>query len=382
MRRSVLLLVSALDGSGPGRVMANLGIELVRLGFNPMLVATHGPVESPLVAEVRDAGLPVENLRMSRMYDVAGASRFLDLLRLRNPAVVHTRTTRADILGRLGGRIGAAVITNIVNMYPHDCLAQHGSLVGRGVMSAARLTRGKTTLFVVNAAALSANVQESFGVTASRTRVVYDGIDLERWSGVEPAQIPGVDENDTVCLTVARLHPQKGLNDLIMAAAEVVATVPNVKFLVAGDGPERAQLAAGIERAGLTGKFLLLGNRDDVPALLARSSVFVLPSHFEGLPSAAIEAMAAGKAIVGTSVAGMPELVEHGVSGWLVPPASPHSLSSALVAALGSDLPGVGLAGRRRAERLFSAHSMAEEFGAVYQEAVHLAGASGSCASW
>lgn len=349
--------------------MTTLAGELVGLGFDPLLVSTHGPVESQLIAEARAEGVPVENLRMGRLYDPAGPVRFLRILRRQRPAIVHTRTTRADLLGRMGARVGAATVTNIVNMYPQDCLAQHGPVLGRAVMAAALLTKRATTLFAVNAAALAANVREAFGVSASDIRLVYDGIDLSRWNGVEPANIPGVSDSDIVCLTVARLHPQKGLTDLVEAALQVAAN-PAVKFVVAGDGPQRPELAARIKQAGLDQQFVLLGHRDDIPALLARSAVFVLPSRFEGLPSAAIEAMAAGKAIVATSVAGIPELVDEGVNGWLVPPASPRSLAETINKAIRSDLKAVGTAARIRAEEQFSAATMAAAFVHVYEEAL------------
>lgn len=347
--------------------MTTLAVQLAGNGYRPLLVSTHGPLDSPLIEEARSSGVPVENLQMSRMYDPGGPARFLSLVRRTNPGVVHTRTTRADILGRLAARRGAAVVTNIVNMYPDDCLAQHGPIAGRLVMEAARRTKGGTTVFAVNAQALAGNVQDAFDVPASAVQVVYDGIDLERWRGAEPVSIPGVGDDDKVCLTVARLHPQKGLTDLIEAAQ--ILRDPSIRFVVAGDGPQRNELTEAIDRAGLGERFVLLGARSDIPGLLARADLFVLPSRFEGLPSAAIEAMAAGKPIVATSVAGMPELVENGVNGWLVPTASPEELAEALKRALSSDLQAAGHEGLRRAQLKFSAPAMAKAFLSLYQGA-------------
>ncbi|MGH8896664.1 MAG: glycosyltransferase [Egibacteraceae bacterium] len=364
----MLLLVSPLDGTGPGRVMATLAQELPSLGITPLLVTTHGPHHSSLTEAVRTAGVAVEHLDMQRMWDPTGPARLAGLVRGWRPQVVHTRTTRADLVGRVATAMGVAVVNNPVNLYPDDCLTQHGPVVGRAVMALARAGRRATRLFVANAQAVAANVQTAFRVPAERIQVIYDGIRLEPWAGAHPADLGGVSPTDLVCLTVARLHPQKGLEDLVDAAAEVVGRRPDVRFVVAGDGPARHDLNQRIRAAGLQDQVLLLGNRDDVPSLAARACLFVLPSRFEGLPSAIIEAMGAGLPVVATAVGGVPELVDHGVTGWLVPAASPPALAKAILEALACDLKATATAGRRRALEHFSASAMARAFAQVYEE--------------
>jgi hypothetical protein len=153
--RRALLVVSTLDGSGPGRVMAILARTLLERGVEPLLVATHGPSESPLVAETRARGVSVANLGMRNMWDPAGTARLLGIVRRWRPDVVHTRTIRADLLGRTAAAAGVPVINNVVNLYPEDCLVRLGPVVGRGVMALARLTRGAARLFVANARAVA-----------------------------------------------------------------------------------------------------------------------------------------------------------------------------------------------------------------------------------
>ena len=353
--------------------MATLAATLGSHGVDAKLIATHGPEDSPLIRQAKDAGIEVENLRMRSMWDPLGAKRFLDLMAAWHPDIVHTRTIRADLVGRLAVKREAAVINNIVNLYPDDCLARLGPFLGRAVMTVARATSSAARLFVANAKAVAVNTAEAFGVPPDRVRVVYDGLPLERWSASAPPDLSpyGIGPENVVCLTVARLHPQKGLEDLMLAARDVLKERPDVRFVVAGDGPLRDKLTALILSEGLDGRFVLLGNRNDVPALMARAALFVLPSRFEGLPSAVIEAMAAGKAVVATRTAGLPELVEDGVTGWLVPAARPHALGREVLQALDSDLCAAGGAGRRRAEELFSDAAMARGFAAVYEAAVH-----------
>jgi len=167
-------------------------------------------------------------------------------------------------------------------------------------------------------------------------------------------------------LTVARLDPQKGLHDLVAAAA----LVPEARVMVVGEGPERRALETRIAHLGLGDRVHLLGFRSDVPDLLAGSDLFVLPSLFEGLPLSILEAMAAGKPVVATAIGGNDEAVVDGATGLLVPPGDPRALADAIRALLRDPerRRRLGEAGRRRAEAEFSAPAMVRRVAAVYDE--------------
>ncbi len=368
MSRPVLLVVSTLDGTGPGRVLTTLARELPDQ-WEPVLVTTHGVQRSDLIGEATAAGIPVEHLAMRGFWDVAGVARFARLLRRYRPAVVHTRTIRADLVGRSAAAARIPVLNNLVNLYPDDSVALHGRVAGQMLTTLVRATRGAARLVVANAEAVAVNARAAFAAAPDRVRVVYDGIELDRWRGAVPADLSahGIGPSDRVCACVARLHPQKGLEDLI-AAAGLLRNERSLHIVVAGDGPERTGLQRAIDRASLTERIHLLGHRPDVPALLARADLFVLSSRFEGLPSAVIEAMAAELPVVATDVGGVDELVDDGVTGWLVPPAAPVAMADALRVALGADRSDIGAAGRRRAEAMFAAPVMARHFDALYRE--------------
>jgi glycosyltransferase involved in cell wall biosynthesis len=366
--RAVLLVVSTLDGTGPGRVLTTLAREL-RDDWDPVLVTTHGVQSSPLLAEITQAGLPVEHLSMRGIWDVTGVARFDALVRRYRPAVVHTRTIRADLVGRTAAARRIPVINNIVNLYPDDSVALHGARAGQVLTALVRRTRRAARLLVANAEAVADNTRAVFGPAPDRLRVVYDGLELDRFHGAVPADLRGngVDAGARVALTVARLHHQKGLEDLV-AAAGLLRNEPDLHVVVAGDGPAHADVRALIDRSGLSDRMHLLGERTDIARLLARADLFVLPSRFEGLPSAVIEAMAAALPVVATEVGGVPELVTPGSTGWLVPRGAPVALADAIRAALASDLGAIGRAGRRRAQELFAAPTMAAHFDALYRE--------------
>jgi glycosyltransferase involved in cell wall biosynthesis len=171
---------------------------------------------------------------------------------------------------------------------------------------------------------------------------------------------------DFMVLTPARLHPQKGHTYLLQAAAQV----PDATFVLAGDGPLRAELEAEARDLGVAGRCVFLGQRADVPALLAAADLFVLPSLFEGLPVSVLEAMAAERPVVATAIGGTDEAITSEESGLLVPPKDPAALASA-IRRLQADPPfarRLAAAARARVEREFSSEATARNVMRVYDE--------------
>ena len=152
--------------------------------------------------------------------------------------------------------------------------------------------------------------------------------------------------------------------------------LPQVQLWIAGAGPEAPELGRQVKELGLTGAVHFLGPRNDVPALMRRFDLFVLPSLWEGLPNAALEAMAARRAVVATAVDGTPEAVLEGSTGLLVPPRDSAALAQAIIALL-ADEPRrrrLGEAGRQRVESEFSMDRMVSQIEALYRAALKEAG--------
>lgn len=207
------------------------------------------------------------------------------------------------------------------------------------------------------------------GVRGSKISVVQNGIQLTPADGVTGSRIrEALTEGDkySVVLTPARLHAQKGHVYLLEAAA----LVPDAVFVLAGDGPERARLERYAQKLGVAGRVRFLGHRLDVRQLLESCDVFVLPSLYEGLPLAVLEAMAAGKPVVATAIGGTNEIVEHGVTGLLVPPGEPEELAGAIHKLLSDRVLAGRLAesGRARAIEHFSAEAMVRGVARIYDE--------------
>jgi L-malate glycosyltransferase len=209
------------------------------------------------------------------------------------------------------------------------------------------------------------------GVPDARIAVVWNGQDPP--TAPPPAALRalraslGLDDASAVCLVVARLHEEKGHAVLWRALPDVLREVPGVLVLCAGDGPHRESLEAEVRRLGLERVVRFLGQRSDVPALVALSALVVLPSLAESFGFAALEAMSLGRAVVASRAGGLPEVVADGETGLLADVGDAASLAAAMRALLRD--PGraaaMGEAGRRRAS-MFTGERMVCGYEAVY----------------
>ena len=171
--------------------------------------------------------------------------------------------------------------------------------------------------------------------------------------------------------TVANLRATKGYPDLMRAAREVVHNVPNVRFVAVGRGPLEAELRALGCELGLGDRFELLGHRPDAVQVMSAFDVFCLSSHMEGLGTSLLDAMCYGRAVVGTAAGGIPEAVEDGVTGRVVPAQQPEALAAALTEVLldPARREAMGQAGRARFLARFTADRMVDATLGVYAEA-------------
>jgi glycosyltransferase involved in cell wall biosynthesis len=209
---------------------------------------------------------------------------------------------------------------------------------------------------------------ETVGRTSRPIRVIPYGVDPLPGAG----RPPGSATDDFVVTCVARLAQQKGHRDLIAAMARLRQTVPNARLLLAGTGPLEHELLAESERLGLCEHVSFLGliERADLADLFARTDVVVLPSYWEGLPVALVEALSAGKPIIASNAGGNPELVRNGENGLIVPIGDPDALAGALLllAADPSERQRMGAAAAERYRRGdFDPASIAQQHIEVYR---------------
>lgn len=231
-------------------------------------------------------------------------------------AVLHTTDLYANIFGLPAGALGGVPvrIANRREINPDK---------RAGLIALQRAAYGFAHRVVANSrAAADRLVRER--VPLGRIAVVPNGIDM---AAFERRELPGRVRR---VITVANLRKEKAHEVLFEAATTVLGRYPDAEFWIVGGGARYDELTALAARLGIGGRTRFFGHRDDVPALLAQSDVFVLPSRSEAFPGGLIEAMAAGLPVIATAVGGNLELVRHRLTGLLVPPDDSPSLASAL----------------------------------------------------
>jgi glycosyltransferase involved in cell wall biosynthesis len=211
------------------------------------------------------------------------------------------------------------------------------------------------------------------GVKANQVSMIRNGIDLrpfDRAPTVVRHEL-GWDAYRIVGL-VGRLSVEKGVDIFLHAAARVFAHCPNAKFVVAGDGPDRAELDALLDKLCIRDHVRMLGRCDDMPALYASLDIMVSASRREGLPIALLEGMASRLPLVATAVGEVPTIVQDGRTGVLVPVEDPESMAAAIIELLlnPAKREQLGSAARQLVENEFSAERMTAEYLRVYEEAV------------
>jgi glycosyltransferase involved in cell wall biosynthesis len=191
--------------------------------------------------------------------------------------------------------------------------------------------------------------------------VVWNGIATERFAFARKSL-------DGPVVTVARLSPEKDIGTLLCALALAAPASPSLRLEVAGDGPCLPDLQRLVADLGLGERVRFLGQVRDVPALLARAGLFVLPSLIEGISLTLLEAMASGLPVLATRVGGNPEVVEEGQTGYLVPAGDPAALGEGLLRLWNdpADRLRLGEAGRRRVKEHFTIRWMVAAYESLY----------------
>jgi len=277
------------------------------------------------------------------------------------PHVVHHHTSRALSLAPYVQRSVVQIVTRRMDYAP------------RGAGPYVRWLYGRMDAVIAISAAARAALAAR-GLDASRIAIVPSGVAVESFADLDRAaarRALAIDDARPVVAIVASLHARKGHAVLLDALAELERRGLRPICLAAGTGPEGDALHDQASRLGLAGTLRWLGQVQDVRAVLAAADVVAMPSLAEGLGVAAIEAMAAGRPVIASRIGGLPELIDDGAQGILVPPGDAAALAAALArclddAALRERLGG---AGRLRAGA-FSTLAMARGTEAVYERAL------------
>jgi glycosyltransferase involved in cell wall biosynthesis len=210
---------------------------------------------------------------------------------------------------------------------------------------------------------------ESYGINLPPDSVLGNGVDTQIFNSGHHSR----DASPPYILTVCRLGPRKGLEDLLECASLVVNNYPDLRFYIAGEGPYTGKIRRAIQSSNLTDNVFLMGHvtdRHQLADLYRGSTAVVHPAHYEGLPTVLLEAMACGRPVVATAVSGALDVVEDGVNGLLISPHAPDQMAQAISRLLERPEHGqqLGNAARKTIEARYSWQEVSQKYIAQYKQ--------------
>src|SRR6266550_6294693 len=310
-----------------------------------------GSLEDQIPCGIKFVRIPELIREPHLVKDLAALCRLYALMRRNRYHIVHTHTTKAGILGRTAARL--ARIPIVVHTPHGHAFHDYLNAVGSGALKWVErwLARWTHRIICLTEAERQDHLRFRIG-PPEKFEVIHSGVDIERFrqTRIIPGamrRLLGLPGDGPLVGCVARLAPVKGVHYLLEAVPLVRASVPKATVVFVGDGPMRSALERRAGALGLNGAVVFLGLRRDIAEIMALCDVIVLPSLNEGMGRAAVEALAAGRPVIGSRISGIQDVIADKETGFLVPPADPAALAHAIIHLLTN--PALAIAMGRRA---------------------------------
>jgi glycosyltransferase involved in cell wall biosynthesis len=351
----IIHIITSLNFGGAERLLLDLARHLDKERFEVKVATVVGG--GLLQSEFEKAGVPVKIFEKKSKIGLGVIWRIAKYLRAERPDIVHTHLFGGDTWGRL-----AAILARV----PVIISTEHNTNFDEGGVKrmVKKLLSWKTKRIVAVSEAV-----RNYSVTIDHLRpqkllVIPNGIETEKFAAVVSKKFG----NPPIIGVVGRLEEQKG-HKYLFEALNLIKTIPWILWVV-GDGSLKNELEQLAKDLSLRERIIFLGARRNVAEILSQIDIFVLPSLWEGLGLAVLEAAAAGKPIVASHVGGIPGIIEDGVTGLLVPPKNVKNLADGLEHVLlgEGEAQKMGERAREVVREKFDIHRMVAAYEKLYEE--------------
>ena len=375
-RPRVLQIITSFGRGGTAHHVFEISRLLLDQFEVSILTGLEEEGEASLLGAAARAGIPVTvipGLRRTRsiLADRRALKDLVEAIRRIAPALVHTHRSKAGLLGRTGAR-RAGVRRTVHTLYAPVGRPADDRLSRRTSLATERRLAQTTDRLITVSPSLASELVDRRIAAEERIEVIYPIAQPRRLFDLPPPGAVrrrlGIGPDAPLIAFVGRLAPFKDPGLFLRVLATVAGSVPEVRAVVAGDGPGRAALEAEARGRGLGSRLLFAGWMKDLAELYADIDLLIITSRQEGLALAAVEAAAAGKAVVATSVTGVTDVLNHGVTGLLAPPGDASSLAGATILLLrdAGYRARLGAAAREEAERRFAGQDWTGRLAALY----------------
>ncbi len=302
--------------------------ELLRGSEYEVLIGsfTEDGVRPALLDRARNSNVETAALSVRSAYDPAALTGLIEYIRSNHVGIICTHDYRSHILGHVvRTRTGAAHICFARGFTQENAKVRAFQLVDRILMRFANR--------VVAVSRAQAEYLRRWGVPSRKLSVIYNSIDPEAFADADPVDIRAqldLPNESIVAVAAGRFSREKGQRFLVRAFTNAIAREGRLRLVLFGEGPDRPGMARWIHEHGLSEYVRCPGYEHNLIGCLKGADILANPSRSEGLPNIVLEAMAVGLPVVATDVGGVPELIEDGVSGWLVPYGDQVAMSGAM----------------------------------------------------
>lgn len=374
MKRRIVWMIDSLGHGGAERLTLAILERFDRARFDLRVCALQERGGNPMAREIEKTGIPVDLLGIPHLRHPANLFKVLRYLREHHPALLHLQLEFSVILGSLAARLRG--IPAVATLHTLDN-PQERRAYWRYRLSLFALKHWCNRVIAVSESTRQHHLRDG-NITPKKIITLYNGIDLSAFEERPPAFCQekrrelGLKPNSVVAVTVAVLREPKGIQYMLQAMSELRERHPNLQYLVVGEGEYGPALRQQAEGLQLGERVVFAGQRKDIPEILSACDFFVLPTLTEALPTVLMEAMAARKAILASDVGGVPEMVEDGRNGKLLPPGD----VPALIAACGelAENPSLraawGQAGRQICEEKFNIEQQIHALETLYNSLI------------
>ena len=321
--------------------------------------------EGPLAGEAREMGIPFTCLNLSYHWGVETFRGIWDWIHSHPTDILHTYLFGFHLFAGLPARMSKIPVTlssrrdvDLVQKRRHLWLENLGNLFVDHVICCSR--------------AVEVWVLDRERIRSEKVSTIYNGVDLGFFKGsADGLRIRrefGIPKHAPVVGTVANFSPKKAYADLLEGIELILEKNPAVWFLLVGRGPLECEIKEKAQSLPRSQQVIFTGSRSDIPDLMSAMDLFVFVSLWEGLPNVLLEAMAMGRPVISTAVGGVPELIEEGKEGILIPPRNLQTFSRAVFELLGDykRAQAMGLQAQEKIRREFGMERMVSEYENLY----------------
>lgn len=335
-RINVLHLIGGGEIGGAERLVLTLLKLLDRDRYEMHLICL---CKGPFAELARDNGIKAHTVAMRHKLDISTIRPIREYIANNEIDIVHTHGVRANLVGRIAAhKEGVPVVTTFHSRLSYDYSSRLAALLAKIIT---RLTNRYTDRFIAISHAIKEEVL-AMGVPENKVQVIHNGLDTDKFKSFrEREEIKkqlGIDPEKKIVTMVARLHPVKGHKYFILAAREVLSLRSDVQFLIIGEGMLREELEKMLIEMQLQGQVLMPGYYNQIEDIYRISDIICVPSIMEGLGLVVLEAMFFKVPVVAARVGGIPEIIEDGKEGILVPPRDYKSLAQGIMRLLDDQL--------------------------------------------